>query len=246
MKTVSDSKRAFHSAYPRPINSIYRRVIEELLVEMHLLSVNSDFKADPIYYLGIVTSFERLMQGYQPEADKEKIFNALCTSTNGDPQTYKSQAAILLSLGKDKSVEQLVEWFANPTAGDDTGYIVEPIKAITSNDNFKYSRLFAIGIYTLLEECDSKVAQDQEKCNEVVEQIAQNLNITAEKMKKDLDIYRGSLEKMEQLLKVIEDVLEASRKQREKREQEKLAKLNQQDTEKSAEKAPETESATAE
>jgi photosystem II biogenesis protein Psp29 len=244
MKTVSDSKRAFHSAYPRPINSIYRRVIEELLVEMHLLSVNSDFKPDPIYYLGIVTSFARLMQGYQPESDQVKIFDALCISTNGDPQNYKSQAGTLLSLAKDKSIDDLVAWFGNPTAENDAGHIIEPIRAIASNDNFKYSRLFAIGIYTLLEECDRSVAQDQEKCNATVDRIAENLQISSEKMKKDLDIYRGSLEKMEQLLKVIEDVLEASRKQREKREQEKLAKLDK--TEPKAEKDPETESATAE
>ena len=244
MKTVSDSKRAFHSAYPRPINSIYRRVIEELLVEMHLLSVNSDFKPDPIYYLGIVTSFERLMQGYQPDEDREKIFDALCRSTDGDPQKYKSQAGTLLALAKDKSVDELVDWFANPTAEDDAGYIVEPIKAIADNENFKYSRLFAIGIYTLLEECDREVVQDQEKCNEVVDKIAANLQISSDKMKKDLDIYRGSLEKMEQLLKVIEDVLEASRKQREKREQEKLAKLAKQDDE--TKKDPEAESAAAE
>lgn len=244
MKTVSDSKRAFHSAYPRPINSIYRRVIEELLVEMHLLSVNSDFKPDPIYYLGIVTSFERFMQGYQPEEDQVKIFDALCSSTNGDPQNYKSQAATLLSLAKDKSVDDLVAWFGNPTAEDDQGYIVEPIKAIASNDNFKYSRLFAIGIYTLLEKCDLELVKDSEKCNETVDKIADNLHISSEKMKKDLDIYRGSLEKMVQLLKVIEDVLEASRKQREKREQEKLAKLAKRDPE--VKKDPEIESATAE
>ena len=224
MKTVSDSKRAFYAAYPRPINSVYRRVIEELLVEMHLLSVNADFKPDPIYYLGIVTSFERLMQGYQPEKDKEQIFNALCTSTDGDSQGYKSQAGTLLSLAKDKSVEELVSWFENPTAEDDFGYIVEPIKAIASNNNFKYSRLFAIGIYTLLEECDSALTQDQEKRDQTIDQITNNLNISGDKMKKDLDIYRGSLEKMTQLLKVIEDVLEASRKKREKRESEKLAK----------------------
>ncbi|MEM7593952.1 MAG: photosystem II biogenesis protein Psp29, partial [Cyanobacteria bacterium P01_A01_bin.83] len=217
MKTVSDSKRAFYSAYPRPINSVYRRVIEELLVEMHLLSVNSDFKPDPIYYLGIVTSFERLMQGYQPESDKEQIFNALCTSTGADAQAYKSQAGALLSLADKKSIDELIAWFAEPTASEDHSYIVEPIKAIASNDNFKYSRPFAIGIYTLLEECDAELTQNQEKRDQTVEKITQNLNISGEKMKKDLDVYRGSLEKMTQLLKVIEDVLEASRKKREKR-----------------------------
>ncbi len=224
MKTVSDSKRAFYAAYPRPINSIYRRVIEELLVEMHLLSVNADFNPDPIYYLGIVTSYERLMQGYQPEKDKEQIFNALCVSTDADPQTYKSEAGTLLSLAKDKSLEELIAWFANPTADNDAGHIVDPIKAIASNDNFKYSRLFAIGVYTLLEECAAELIQDQDKREETIDQITESLNISGEKMKKDLDIYRASLEKMTQLLKVIEDVLEASRKKREKREQDKLAK----------------------
>lgn len=224
MKTVSDSKRAFYASYPRPINSVYRRVIEELLVEMHLLSVNADFKLDPIYYLGIVTSFERLMQGYQPEKDKEQIFNALCTCTDSDPETYKSQAGALLSLAKDKSTDELVDWLSNPTAENDNNNIVEPIKAIATNDNFKYSRPFAIGIYTLLEECDHELVQDQEKRNQVLDTIAENFGIAGEKMKKDLELYRGNLEKMVELLKVIEDVLEASRKKREKRAQEKQDK----------------------
>lgn len=225
MKTVSDSKRAFYAAYPRPINSIYRRVIEELLVEMHLLSVNADFKPDPIYYLGIVTSFERLMQGYEPEADKEKIFNALCSSIDTDPETYKAQAGTLLSLAKDKSTSDLIAWLNNPEAGEGTEYIVEPIKAISDNDNFKYSRPFAIGIYTLLEESDPELVKDQDKRDATVDTITDNFGaINSEKMKKDLELYRGNLEKMTQLLKVIEDVLEASRKQREKRAEEKQGK----------------------
>ena len=140
------------------------------------------------------------------------------------PQTYKSQAGTLLSLAKDKSTSDLIAWLSNPEAGDDTGYIVEPIKAIASNDSFKYSRPFAIGIYTLLEESDSELVKDQEKRNATLDTIIENFGFTGDKMKKDLELYRGNLEKMTQLLKVIEDVLEASRKQREKREQEKQDK----------------------
>lgn len=233
MKTVSDSKRAFYAAYARPINSVYRRVIEELLVEMHLLSVNADFKPDPIYYLGIVTSFERLMQGYQPEEDKVKIFNALCTSTGGNPETYKSQAGAILSLAKDQSTSDLITWLSNPNTEDETRYLVEPIKAIATNDNFKYSRPFAIGIYTLLEESDSELVKDATKRDQLVDTIMDNFGLSGDKMKKDLELYRGNLEKMDQLLKVIEDVLEASRKQREKREQEQQA--NNQETQATAE-----------
>ena len=223
MKTVSDSKRAFYTYYARPINSVYRRVIEELLVEMHLLSVNADFKNDPIYYLGVVTSFERLMQGYQPEKDKESIFNALCKSVDSDPETYKSEAGSLLSLAKDKSPEELKAWLSDPVTTEGTENIVEPIKAIATNPNFKYSRPFAIGLYTLLEETSSDVLQDDQKRNEIISGIGKSLNLPGEKMKKDLDLYRSNLEKMDQLLKVIEDVLEASRKQREKRAKEKEA-----------------------
>ncbi|MFM6203351.1 MAG: photosystem II biogenesis protein Psp29, partial [Dolichospermum sp.] len=78
VRTVSDTKRTFYTLHTRPINTIYRRVVEELMVEMHLLSVNVDFSYDAIYALGVVTTFDRFMEGYQPEQDQESIFQAIC------------------------------------------------------------------------------------------------------------------------------------------------------------------------
>ncbi len=224
LKTVSDTKRSFYTHYNKPINSVYRRVVEELLVEMHLLSVNADFKSDPIYYLGVVSCFERLMQGYQPDQDKESIFNALCRSVDGDPESYRAQAGNLLAIAKEKSTEELVSWLGNPTSIEGAENIVDALKSITANSNFKYSRPFAIGLYTLLEEANSQLLEDKDKRNEIFEMIAETLPLPGEKMKKDLDLYRSNLEKMDQLLKAIEDTLQASRKQREKRAQEKKEK----------------------
>ena len=224
LKTVSDTKRSFYTHYNKPINSVYRRVVEELLVEMHLLSVNADFKSDPIYYLGVVSCFERLMQGYQPDQDKESIFNALCRSVDGDPESYRSQAGNLLAIAKEKSTDELVSWLGNPTAIDGAENIVDTLKSIAANSNFKYSRPFAIGLYTLLEEADSQLLEDKDKRNEIFEMVAETLTLPGDKMKKDLDLYRSNLEKMDQVLKAIEDALEASRKQREKRAQEKKEK----------------------
>ena len=224
LKTVSDTKRSFYTHYNKPINSVYRRVVEELLVEMHLLSVNADFKSDPIYYLGVVSCFERLMQGYQPDQDKESIFNALCRSVDGDPESYRSQAGNLLAIAKEKSTDELVSWLGNPTAIDGAENIVDTLKSIAANSNFKYSRPFAIGLYTLLEEADSQLLEDKDQRNEIFEMVAATLTLPEDKMKKDLDLYRSNLEKMDQVLKAIEDALEASRKQREKRAQEKKEK----------------------
>ncbi|MFM7434760.1 MAG: photosystem II biogenesis protein Psp29, partial [Vulcanococcus sp.] len=39
--TVADSKRAFHTAFPHVIAPLYRRLVDELLVELHLLSHQS-------------------------------------------------------------------------------------------------------------------------------------------------------------------------------------------------------------
>ena len=224
LKTVSDTKRSFYTHYNKPINSVYRRVVEELLVEMHLLSVNADFKSDPIYYLGVVSCFERLMQGYQPDQDKESIFNALCRSVDGDPESYRAQAGNLLAIAKEKSTEELVSWLGNPTSIEGAENIVDALKSITANSNFKYSRPFAIGLYTLLEEANSQLLEDKDKRNEIFEMMAATLPLPGEKMKKDLDLYRSNLEKMDQVLKAIEDALQASRKQREKRAQEKKEK----------------------
>ncbi|MGD1919607.1 MAG: photosystem II biogenesis protein Psp29 [Pleurocapsa sp.] len=53
--------------------------------------------------------------------------------------------------------------------------------------------------------------KDQEQRDATLDNIIKNYNYSGEKLKKAQDIYRGNLEKMTELLKVIEDVLEASR-----------------------------------
>ena len=221
-RTVSDTKRSFYSHHTRPITSVYRRVIEELMVETHLLSVNADFRPDPIYYLGVVTSFDRFMQGYQPEKDRDSIFNALCQSLEGDPAQYRTEAESALKFAKRfSSIEELVNWVKSPTPNEGEQRLADAVGKIANNPNFKYSRLFATGLYTLVEQIDPEILKDETKRNEAFKQIAEALHLPEERLKKDLDIYRSNLEKMSQLLIVLQDALEADRKKREKRLEEK-------------------------
>ncbi|ACK73525.1 photosystem II biogenesis protein Psp29 [Gloeothece citriformis PCC 7424] len=220
VRTVSDSKRDFYTKHTRPINSVYRRVVEELMVEMHLLSVNSDFQYDPVYALGVVTSFQRFMQGYRPDADKESIFNALCQSVGGDPQQYRQDAERMIESAKQLSAQQLLfnlESASDSSSGENQ--ILQTLIGIANAPKYKYTRLFAIGIYTILAETDPEMLKNTEKREEVVKQIAKVLHLPEEKMQKDLDLYRSNLEKMDQLLTVIEEALQADRK---KREQQKI------------------------
>lgn len=214
VRTVSDSKRDFHIYHTRPINSVYRRVVEELLVELHLLSVNADFRYDPIYAVGVITSFERFMQGYRPEQDKSSIFTGICRSVGADPDQYRRDAESLIAAAKGLSLDSLSQ-------NDSNNQVVSTLNAIASTGKFKYSRLFAIGLYTLLVEAEPSITQDKEKRDQVLSKISEILHLPSEKMEKDLDLYRGNLDKMDQLLTVIEDALEAERKKRQQKEQEK-------------------------
>jgi photosystem II biogenesis protein Psp29 len=220
VRTVSDTKRAFYSYHTRPVNSIYRRVVEELMVEMHLLSVNVDFRPDSLYRLGVVTSFERFMEGYEPKGDKESIFNALCQAIGANPQEYREEASALLAIAKDKSGEEIIAWLTSPTPLPGVEAMVPALQAIANTPDYKYSRLLAIGLYTLLETAEPALVKDEKSRNEALKKLSEGFHFSEDKIQKDLEIYRGNLDKMAQMLTVLQDALEASRKQREKVAQE--------------------------
>ncbi|MFB2837514.1 photosystem II biogenesis protein Psp29 [Floridanema evergladense] len=216
VRTVSDTKRTFYSLHTRPINTIYRRVVEELMVEMHLLSVNNDFKYDPIYALGVVTTFDRFMQGYRPEADKEPIFAALCQAVGSDPQTYKQDAERVKAFVAQRSVKEVIDSLTQESFAN-TGDLQGTLQAIANNPKFKYSRLFAIGLFSSVEQADPELAKDPKQLTEALKKISSGLHLPEDKIQKDLELYRSNLDKMAQALVIMEDAVKAERKKREQR-----------------------------
>jgi photosystem II biogenesis protein Psp29 len=223
VRTVSETKRSFYTLHTRPVHSIYRRVVEELMVEMHLLSVNASFSYDPIYALGVVSSFNQFMQGYRPETDKASIFNALCQSLGNDAQQYQEDAAQLETMAQHLSAEELVAKISQPGNSDIPMSLQTALQQMAANAQFKYSRLFAIGLFTLLELADPELVKDETRRVETLKQLCEALHLPMDKLQKDLDLYRSNLEKMAQARLVMEDLLKADRKQQEKRAQEKSA-----------------------
>lgn len=219
VRTVSDTKRTFYTLHTRPINTIYRRVVEELMVEMHLLSVNVDFSYNSIYALGVVTSFDRFMQGYQPEQDKESIFNALCQAIEQEPQRYRQDAARLTSIAQSLPIQDLIAWLSQTLPLNKDTDLQRQLQAIAQKEKFKYSRLFAIGLFSVLEIANAELVKDDKQRTEAIKAIANGLNLSEDKLSKDLDLYRSNLEKMSQALIVMADILSADRKKREQRQQ---------------------------
>ncbi len=216
-RTVSDSKRTFYTLHTRPINSIYRRVVDELMSEMHLLMVNTDYAYSPIYALGLVSAYDRLMTGYRPDADRESIFNALCKSVECEPESFRKDATDLLG-----SIDGLT--WDGLMSGGTTGKLESAMAQVSGNPKFKYSRVFAIGVYTLLEKLDAEKLKDKEILNTALKTVAESLNLSVDKVQKDLELYRSNLEKMAAAQIVMADILAADRKKRDQREQEKIAR----------------------
>ncbi len=229
LRTVSDTKRAFYDRHSRPINSLYRRVVEELMVEMHLLSVNVDFVYNPLYALGVVTSFDRFMVGYEPEQDKGSIFSAICQAVEGDPQQYRQDAEALKADLANLSLNDFNTHLANAKSTGD-GSLPSKLYMIANQASAKYTRLMAVGLYTLFETVDAAALDDKDKREEMLKAAAEMLALPAEKVDKDLELYRSNLDKMAQAQEVMKDILEAERKKREQRAQAKTETKTSSDT----------------
>ena len=223
LSTVSDTKRNFYSKHTRPINSIYRRVVEELMVEMHLLSTNVDFAYDPIYALGVVSSFDRFMASYRPETDKQSIFVALSESMGGNAEQSRKDAAEVQEFARSMQGQDIINWLTHPTTEGTGAQLASTIGSIVNNPKFKYSRLFGIGLFTILEQAAPDLLKDEKKRQDAILQIGEAMHLPTEKVQKDLDTYRSNLDKLVQMEAVMSDLAEAERKKREKRAQEKVA-----------------------
>lgn len=208
------------------------------MVEMHLLAVNVDFQYSPFYGLGVVTSFNRFMQGYRPEPDKASIFNGLCQALETDAQRYLQDAERLEALAKQLSAKELIAWLGRSHTVEGFQDLQESLGAIAGNPKFKYSRLFAIGLFTLLETADADLVKEESQRVEALKQVAAALQLPEDKLQKDLELYRSNLEKMTQARIVIEDALKADRKKREDREKAKAAAANPSDTPEQKDEAP--------
>ncbi len=193
------------------------------MVEMHLLRVNTDFRYDPIFGLGVFTSFYRFMLGYRPEADITPIFNAICQALEDDAQRYRQDADRLTAVAGQLTVKDLEQWLSQSYSVPDAGDIQAQIAAIAQNPKFKYSRLFVIGLFTLLETADAELVKEEAARTAAIQQICTALNLSEEKVQKDLELYRSNLEKMNQVRLVMEDTLKADRKKRDDREKAKAA-----------------------
>ncbi|KAM0059097.1 putative protein Thf1 [Helianthus debilis subsp. tardiflorus] len=205
---VSETKLKFLNAYKRPIPSIYNTVLQELIVQQHLMKYKKTYRYDAVFALGFVTVYDQLMDGYPSEDDREAIFQAYVKALNEDPQQYRDDAQKLETWARAQNASSLVDFSSK------TGEVEDMLKDIAEraggNGSFSYSRFFAVGLFRLLELSNATDPTFLEK-------LCAALNINKKSVDRDLDVYRNLLSKLVQAKELLKEYVEREKKKREER-----------------------------
>tara|TARA_B100000579_G_scaffold416536_1_gene412205 strand:- start:59 stop:739 length:681 start_codon:yes stop_codon:yes gene_type:complete len=221
-QTIADSKKAFHTAFPYVIPSLYRRTADELLVELHLLSHQTHFRINALFAVGLCQVFQAFTKGYRPETQLDPLFAALCSCNGFDGDEIKALAQGSSKAVKGHTVDDVQAWLKSKGKGAPEP-LASGLSAVTG-DEFHYSRLVAVGLFSLLSEAQGNKSDDPEELSKTVHAIGEEIGLSRPRLEKDLGLYRSNLEKMVQAVELMEETLAAERRKRERQKAEKAAK----------------------
>ena len=214
--TVADSKRAFHQAFPHVIAPLYRRMVDELLVELHLLSRQAGFQADALFACGLIQVFEGFSRGYRPEAQRPQLLEALCSATGFDAASLRSQQASAVAAMGRHSVNEVQQWVEQQGSG-----APEPLASALAGiqrSDFHYSRLMGVGLLSLLEHAQGADGMDAATLRSYAHDLGAAMGLLRDRLDKDLSLYAANLEKLAQAVELMEETLAAERRKRERQQ----------------------------
>ncbi|KAL3509524.1 hypothetical protein ACH5RR_028925 [Cinchona calisaya] len=206
--TVSETKMNFLKSYKRPIPSIYSTVLQELLVQQHLMRYKRTYQYDAVFALGFVTVYDRLMEGYPSDEDREAIFQAYIKALKEDPEKYRSDAQKLEEWARAQNAGTLIDFSSK--GGEVESILKDIAERAGSKESFSYSRFFAIGLFRLLE-----LANATEPT--ILEKLCTALNVNKKSVDRDLDVYRNLLSKLVQAKELLREYVDREKKKREER-----------------------------
>ena len=197
--TVSDSKKLFHEQFPYVIRGLYKRIVDEMLVELNLLNHQNEFKQDDLFCVGLTETFKELTQGYKPEKHLVLLFESLCNSSNFESKKIQDSSKKTLEKYKEKSLKE-----------------IEILLKENSVPNLYSSRILHLGIFLIIANAtDFNDIKDSEK-NKIISDIINKLNLSFNKAEKDIGIYKSSIIKMEHAKELLQEAKLKDKKEKNK------------------------------
>ena len=193
--TVSDSKKVFHELFPYVIPGLYKRIVDEMLVELNLLCHQNDFVQENLFCIGLTETFKELTKDYKPEKHLELLFDSICKSTNFEPVKIRELADKELRKYKDKSIKEISELLKSK-----------------SNANLYPSRILNLGIYLIVSNANDIEDKHDDGIDPIISNIIENLNLSVSKAEKDIGIYKNSIIKFKQAKELLEESIKKEKK----------------------------------
>ena len=187
--TVSDSKKLFHEQFPYVIPGLYKRIVDEMLVELNLLNHQNEFKQDFLFSIGLTETFKEFMKGYKPEKRLDLLFESLCSSTNFEAKLIKEISQKSKKEFKDKSPEDALSLLKEK-----------------SNSIIYPSRILNLGIYIIISNSKDFQEKKESDKNKIISDTFEKLNLSVNKAEKDIGIYKSSITKMVQAKELIQEL----------------------------------------
>ncbi|KAK9823138.1 hypothetical protein WJX72_000536 [[Myrmecia] bisecta] len=221
--TVADTKQKFLQAYRKPVPGVYTTIVQELLVQQHLMRYNKSYQYDEVFALGFVSVFDQVLDGL-PSASQEQVFAAYINALDEDPARYRADAEKVEGWAKALSGAADLKPDAS---GGELQQLLAGIAERAAANNFLYTKFFAIGLFRLLELTGAKDPK-------ALEALVRSMNVPLESVNRDLMTYKGVLSKLGAAKEMMRELVARERKKAAEREAEKKAK---QDAELAAAKA---------
>ncbi len=187
--TVSDSKKLFHEQFPFVIPGLYKRIVDEMLVELNLLNHQNEFKQDYLFCVGLTETFKELTNGYKPEKHLDLLFESLCSSTNFEAKEIKKISQETQKEFEDKSSKDILKLLKEKT-----------------NSKIYPSRVLNLGMYILISNAKDFKEKNESEISQMISDIFEKLSLSSDKAEKDIGIYKSSISKMEQAKELIEEL----------------------------------------
>lgn len=130
----------------------------------------------------------------------------------------RKNAGDLLELMRSGDPRQRLDLLCLKPGAEDVGGLKAILERMTQPP-YAYSRVLAVGLYTAYEVvAKSLFKEPEERTRRFLEDVVGKLPFSAERVKKDLELYRSSLDRMKQARAIVEEMVKAARRQQERRQ----------------------------
>lgn len=200
VKTVSSTLEEFYSKYSQPpVLPMYRPYIVDLMSQTHLNIVDSRFKYDAIFALGLWDSYSGMMKNYDKlvgEGNTDKIWNAMVSAFGMDPEKVKADAEAMMEYAKSSSPAALLTHMEGTAEAAES----RATEAYASIKSSLYNNVFSVGLFRMMTLAGVEVT----KAN--VEEWAKALTLTPSKVASDLETWKQSQAKLQAAEEMLREV----------------------------------------